>query len=464
MDIGVMDIARLALEVSPLSYVYTGLYIALLIACTLAGPLVYLYFVRKLIRESNEPAQDDASGRGTGNSHSEHPGDEAARSAGFGDASATDSAAAATEVAPDKVHPVLQDMLANPRSLEPEDYGSGMVERFAACAIHAAATDGSVKVRWTGTGRVPMGRDIDPLSSNGIVSYSSGGPVTKYDDLFQKIEILRVRKPKDPVDSLVIDLFSSYGTHRMSTTLHTMVYQVRSQWESLSERFRSLRIALAEEATRQGLRKPSDAKRLKFMKGWALAIALLSSLVLSNSLPGVLMTSLYLFAFSIGANARLLTMSSVGSGLYLACLIAALVIALWARFQLPSARSMVTARGKAAGEEPGRVLHDYVSNGASASAFSRMSEEEQVRLACYMVLRGADSPEVIELASRLGERAEDDTWQRAFFLLCGALPVKTEGNKRKGIAPGVKQSNAISLCEDAFSTIEIDERDDGVDV
>lgn len=458
-----MDIARLALEVSPLSYVYTGLEIVLLAACALAGPLVYLYQVRKLINEQKKPARNDASAKGTEDAHGGHPGDQVTESAGSGDASVTDSAATAAEIAPNKVHPVLQDMLANPRSLEPENVGWGMVNRFAACAIHAAATDGSVKVRWTGTGRPPMGRDIDPLSADGVVSYSPGGPVSKYDNLFQKIEIVRVHKPKDPIDSLVIDLFSSYGTHRLSTTLHTMVYQIRSDWASLSERFKNLRIALAEEAARQGLRDPIAVKRLKFLKGWALAIALISSPLLVNSLPFQLLLPLSIQSVRMGVKAELLP-SSVQMASVLVCLIAALVISLWARFQLPSPRSMVTARGKVAAEEPGRVLHDYVSNGASASQVSRMSEEEQLRLACYMVLRGADSPEAIELASRLGERAEDDTWQRAFFLLCGALPVKTEGNKRKGIAPGVKQSNAISLCSDVFSTIEIDERDDGADM
>ena len=454
-------------DLSPVAIICALLYVAVYVASAFAGPIAYLHFVRAL-KKGLEPGDGDG-----------------------------DAGSSVRSVRPADVHPVLQDALSRPSSLGPDDSSSGMLGWFVACALHAAATDGSVRVRWTGKGAAPMGRDGEPLpADSGIMHmHTRDHPLSDYEPLYKRIVIERTGRPKDPIDALLIRLFLSSegsdpvmpkpldeeamasmtpeerekyeeciesvkfstGTRRASVSLNDLLYLINRQWDRLTDRFSMTRIMLSDLAAKRGLCRDMDLQRLGFLRGWALALAILAAMLVPLIVSRVVLMPLT-FALVVNQALSATDVVFLPDGFPLGTMVLAIALAVWARVQLPKTSETLTDRGRAAAEAMESTLRRF-TQGEMASDAARMDEGEQLRLACYLVMRGPSSPETLEFASHVGSSAAEGTWQRAFFLLCGAVPVETHGKGFKRSAPGVRYSNALALCANDFGYIDADKRD-----
>lgn len=375
-----------------------------------------------------------------------------------------------TPVAPPRnVHPVMVDALMDNEVLGESYRGQGFVEWFAACVVHAAGTDGSMVVET----HTPVSDEAEAVLSS--------------------IKITRLREPSDPVDARVIAAFMPTGApdeetrrlmdeldstslspqqrervratldsrrrpRRDSVTLQELLDETREDYPSMTADFYFAREALRDAAYREGYQTP-DPYHGKLTHRLLYAIALLwtvfaapleSTFVSLNGgpeLPGGAVPVLVL----VGCVALVW--------------VAANRLYPWS-VPLTQAGSNVSATGGALAQE-------------SADQLARQTERDQLLSASFLAAHAPAAENATQLAARFASTVDgkpgsgmlgpvastarpvfDDAsasgWRLAFAAFCSPVLVRGQ-SRRKTVTP-------LSLCADKFLQIEVDERDDGVDV
>ena len=150
----------------------------------------------------------------------------ARRSAG---APAPASASAGIPRIPDGVHPLMVEAMMSNDVLGDHNKGVGTLEWLAACAMHAAATEGSVSL---GT-RAPAGMDDDAL--------------------FEMVDVRRVAPVRDAVDAAVLGCYLPTGEEMSEMMAHLQEYEQRATTDAarrfLDKMRESVTVQRQDEAT-----------------------------------------------------------------------------------------------------------------------------------------------------------------------------------------------------------------------
>lgn len=370
---------------------------------------------------------------------------------------------------PRNVHPVMVDALMDNESLGESYRGQGLVEWFAACVVHAAGTDGSMVVE-------------------------THAPVDdKLESVLSSIKITRLREPSDPLDARIIALFMPTGAtseetkrlmrevdsssltpqqraradamlanrtlpRRDSMTLQELLDETRESYGPMTGGFYFAREALRDAAYQTGYQRPDPyhgklTHRLLYSIAllWTVFVAPIASTYVSLNggpeVPGGAVPVLFLLG-----NLALVWVAS--NRLYP-----------WT-VPLTQAGSDIAAAGEAIAKE-------------SADQLARQTERDQLLSASFLAAHAPAADNATQLAARFASTVDgrpgsgmlgpiastarpvlDDTsasgWRLAFAAFCSPVMVRGK-SRRKTLTP-------LSLCADEFLSIEVDERDDGVDV
>ena len=361
----------------------------------------------------------------------------ARRSAG---APAPASASAGIPRIPAGVHPLMVEAMMSNDVLGDHNKGVGTLEWLAACAMHTAATENSVTLET----RAPAGMDDEAL--------------------FEMVDVRRVAPVRDAVDAAVLGCYLPTGEEMSEMMAHLQEYEqrattdaarrfldkmresvtvqrqdeatlgsvlkrLRADYSSMSGAFATMRGRLRALACQAGYMEDADPYHGERWRQWG------GSLVLLWTAAGML--------------------TAGGSGLPQGAIIVGFIAAF--ALTLATAQFVIpwTTPLNAAGEEladEGKRICD-----TSVDELLQLGDRELMDVACFLTAHQPGGALTMALARAMDARGAAEPWQRAFVAWCAPIPGRSGDRKRGGVS-------VLACAADTFQTIEIDERDDGVDV